>query len=94
MMNQSLVTGIFPDKWAVASVTSIPKAGNLTSAKNWRPISILPLPGKILEKICIKFLLEELDENNILNKEQFGFRSGLSTSNTIHGYVKLFVYVT
>ena len=91
MMNQSLVTGIFPDKWAVASVTSIPKAGNLTSEKNWRPISILPLPGKILEKICTKFLLEELDENNILNKEQFGFRSDLSTSNTVHGYVKYII---
>ena len=91
MMNQSVSTGIFPDKWAMASVTPIPKAGKLTSVKNWRPISILPLPGKLLEKICTKFLLDELDENAILTKEQFGFRAGLSTSHAIHGYVKYII---
>ena len=91
MMNQSLITGIFPDCWAIASVTPIPKTGNLTSVKNWRPISILPLPGKIIEKICTKFSLEELDENDILSNEQFGFRSGLSTSHAIHHYVKYII---
>ena len=91
MMNQSLNSGIFPESWAIASVTPIPKTGDLTSVKNWRPISILPLPGKILEKICTKFLLEELFENTILCKEQFGFRSGLSTSHAIHHYVKYIV---
>ena len=45
LMNQSLITGVFPDKWAIATVTPIPKAGDLTNAGNWRPISILPLPG-------------------------------------------------
>ena len=52
LMNQSLITGIFPDKWAIATVTPIPKAGDLTSAGNWWPISTLPLPRKIFEKIC------------------------------------------
>ena len=33
MMNQSLITGIFPDAWATASVTPIPKTGNLSSVK-------------------------------------------------------------
>ena len=91
MMNQSLITGIFPDRWAIASVTPIPKTGNLTSVKNWRPIPILPLPGKILEKNCTKFLLEELYENGILSNEQFGFRSGLSPSHAIHHYVKYII---
>ena len=91
MMNQSLHTGIFPDVWAIASVTPIPKTGNLSSVKNWRPISILPLPGKILEKICTRLLLGELDENAILSNEQYGFRAGLSTSHAIHHYVKYII---
>ena len=91
IMNQSLITGIFPDSWAIASVTPIPKTGNLSSVKNWRPISILPLPGKILEKICTRFLLEELRENEILCEEQFGFRAGLSTSHAIQKYVKYII---
>ena len=88
MMNQSLRTGIFPDAWAIASVTPIPKTGKLSSVKNWRPISILPLPGKILEKICTQLLLNELNENTILSSEQYGFRAGLSTSQAILNYIK------
>ena len=88
LMNQSLITGIFPVKWAIACVTPIPKAGDLSNAANWRPISILPLPGKILEKICTKFLLVELEQNNILSEYQFGFRSGLSTSHAVQYFVK------
>ena len=91
LMNQSLITGIFPDSWAVASVTLIPRNGNLTCVKNWRPISILPLPGKILEKICTKYLSEELDEHAVLSKDQFGFRTGLSTSHAVHHYVKYII---
>ena len=53
-----------------------------------QPISILPLPGKILEIICTNFLLGELEANNILSEYQFGFRRGLSTSHAIFHYVK------
>ena len=88
LMNQSLKTGIFPKSWSLASVTPIPKGGDPHMASNWRPISILPLPGKILEKICCRFLLMELDTNLILSRYQFGFRSGLSTSHAIFYYVK------
>ena len=48
--NQSISTGIFPDSWAVATITPIPKAGNKHLANNWRPISIIPLIGKLMEK--------------------------------------------
>ena len=91
MMNQSLITSIFPTAWAIASVTPIPKTGNLLSVKNWRPISILPLPGKLLEKMCTKLLLEELCENDILIDVQYGFRTGLSTSHAIQHYVKYII---
>ena len=79
LLNQSLHTGIYPNAWAVAKVTPIPKGGDLRNVKNWRPISVLPLPGKLMEKICTKFLLNELTVNNILSDYQFGFRKGLST---------------
>ena len=91
MMNKSLLTGIFPTAWATAMVTPIPKTGNLSSVKNWRPISILPLPGKILEKICTRMLLNELEENDILSNEQYGFRAGLSTSHAILHFVKYII---
>ena len=88
LMNRSLQTGIFPTLWSIACVTPIPKSGDLHRVGNWRPISILPLPGKILEKYCTKLLMSELDENEILSDLQFGFRKGLSTSHAIFHYVK------
>ena len=47
LFNQSIALGTFPDSWKVATVTRIPKAGHLSQVKNWRPISIIPLIGKI-----------------------------------------------
>ena len=91
MMNQTLQTGVFPDKWAQASVIPIPKAGDPHMVKNWRPISILPLPGKILEKICTNYLMNDLKINNILSDYQFGFRSGLSTSHAVFHYIKCII---
>ena len=88
MMNQSIKTGIFPSKWASATITPIPKCGELSNVKNWRPISILPLPGKILVQICSKLLIGELEEKLILSKNQFCFRRGLSTSHAIFHFVK------
>ena len=51
MFNQSLCMGIFPPAWAVATITPIPKSGNKCFVNNWRPISILPVVGKLLEKL-------------------------------------------
>ena len=52
MYNLSVETSIFPSAWKEALIVPIPKSGNLTKVQNYRPISLLPLPGKILEKLC------------------------------------------
>ena len=88
LFNCSIETGIFPDAWAIAKVTPIPKSGNLKLPKNWRPISILPLPGKLLEKCCHQFIDDHLARNNILSNCQYGFRKNRSTSHAIFELVK------
>ena len=50
LFNKSMSSGIFPDSWAIATITPIPKTGNKHIANNWRPISIIPLIGKMMEK--------------------------------------------
>ena len=71
MFNQSLRMGIFPPSWSVATITPIPKIGNKCFVNNWRPISIIPLIGKLLEKLCVKLLNSHLEINNILCDEQY-----------------------
>lgn len=77
--NLSLSTGIFPDSLKIAKVIPIYKKDDLTQIKNYRPISLLPVISKILEKIVYKRLYSFLQENNTLICNQFGFRKGFST---------------
>ena len=87
--NSCLQNGIFPPEWGISKVTPIPKTKvNSTRPGDWRPISQICLPGKILEKIIHAQLSHYLDINNILAENQYGFRKGLSTSITIFEVLK------
>ena len=50
VINLSLQTGIAPSNWKVTQVTPPYKKGDKTEASNYRPISILPILSKILER--------------------------------------------
>ena len=69
--------------WKQAVVIPLPKEGDTLNVGNYRPISLLPLPGKILEKIVHDRLMSYLEANNILDKNQGGFRKKHSTTDTI-----------
>ena len=88
LFNQSIALGTFPDSWKTATVTPIPKSGDLNLVSNWRPISIIPLIGKMMENLCNTLLNNYLDVSNILVDEQHGFRKNRSTSLSIFNYVK------
>ena len=49
--NMSLMSGVFPNSWKCAYVTPLDKGGVRKDVSNLRPVSLLPLPGKLLEKI-------------------------------------------
>ena len=87
LFNQSVALGVFPESWAIATVTPIPKSGNLHLATNWRPISIIPLIGKLMEKLCNSILNRHLGIHNILCDEQYGFRPKRSTSSAIFNFL-------
>ena len=81
--NASLRNAIFPKAWKFGTVVPIPKQDNITEVTNLRPISLLPMPGKLLEKMVCNHLKQYLETNHILSECQFGFRKGMSTSNAI-----------
>ena len=69
-------SGRFPDSWKLANVQPIHKKNNRQSKSNYRPISLLPLCGKILEKIIFDQVYSFLDENRLISTMQSGFRPG------------------
>ncbi|XP_068225475.1 uncharacterized protein [Palaemon carinicauda] len=80
ILNESLSMGYWPNFFKRAVLPFIGKKGkDLTSVSNYRPISLLETPGKIFEKI-IKVRFEEfLDDNLLVNKNQYGFTHGKGT---------------
>ena len=69
--------------WKLANVTPIFKKGNKQFIKNNRPISLLPICGKVLEKIIFNNLYISLHTNNLITKNQSGFRPDDSTANQL-----------
>ena len=84
IFNMSLVQGYFPDDLKAARVTPIYKNGDKDNLCNYRPISILPVCSKILEKLVHKQLYDYVTCNNILYKGQSGFRKHHSTCSALH----------
>ena len=72
-------TGMFPDSCKYANIQPIFKKENREIKSNYRPISLLPICGRILEKIVFDQLYAFLNANNLLSKNQSGFRPGNST---------------
>ena len=79
IFNLSLKTGIFVDAWKKACVLPIYKSGDRRLCENYRPISILPVISKILERSVFDQLYKFLNDNSLLSKYQSGFRPKNST---------------
>ena len=83
MFNVALSTGNFPRLWKRAKVVPLPKEGDRRDVNNLRPVSLLPLPGKLLEKVIHTRISQHLGQYNLLSENQGGFRENNSTINII-----------
>ena len=79
IFQKRIFSGMFPGYWKYANIQHIYKKGNRQLKTNYRPISLLPICGKILEKIVFDHVYSFLNINNLLSKNQSGFRPGDST---------------
>ena len=75
----SLLTGEYLDLLKLAKVIPIHKDGSTQDVNIYRPISLLSIFDKIIEKLMHKRLYSFLEKNNILFCNQFGFRKNNST---------------
>lgn len=80
IFNMSLNVGIVPECLKIAKVIPIHKKGDLCNPNNYRPISLLSIFNKILEKLVQKRLDDFLEKYEILNHYQYGFRKKHSTT--------------
>ena len=79
LFNLSIKSGKLPGEWKLSHVVPIPKVSSKQDVCFYRPISLLPIISKCLERHIHQLLLEHLSSNEILSDAQFGFRSQRST---------------
>ena len=79
LFNVCINESIFPNIFKIAEVKSLFKGGDRRERGNYRPISLLPLFGKLFEKVIAKRLRLYFETNAILTSHQFGFRKSYST---------------
>ncbi|KAJ1115224.1 hypothetical protein NDU88_003450 [Pleurodeles waltl] len=84
-INISFETATFPESWKNAKISALFKKPlpDPKDLKNYRPISLLPVPAKILEKIVNRQLSHHLEENNTLDPSQSGFHSNQSSETAL-----------
>jgi hypothetical protein len=83
IINNSIRTGVFPNKLKFALVNPIFKKGDNKYATNYRPVALLPVLSKIFEEVVMKQLTNYFDKNNFFSEFQYGFRKKRSTNDAI-----------
>ncbi len=91
IINQSFEEGVFPDLCKQAKVIPVYKKGSMSNMGNYRPIALLPILGKVFEKLYCTRLVSFLDHNNIISSTQYGFRKGKCTSDAINSFMEFVV---
>ena len=83
LFNISLRSGVFPDEWKRCNVTPVHKGGAKDNPGNFRPISVVPVVAKVLEKIVAAQLSAHLEEHKLLNSHQCAYRRKSQLNNCL-----------
>ena len=78
-----LESGKFPNEWKKANVAPVHKKGGKEILKNYRPISLLPIAGKIFERLLYDRMFEFFIANSLISKNESGFRPDDSCINQL-----------
>jgi len=83
IFNESLKSGNVPQAWKCSNVTPVHKSGSSDDPGNFRPISVVPVTAKILEKIVSTQLQSFLERNELLSPYQGTYHHGKSTEQLL-----------
>ena len=83
ILMKSVGDASFLSSWKLSRVNPIFKKGSPTDVNNYRPISLLSIPGKILEDVVCDALNSHMDIHGLLCHKQWGFRKNYSTESLL-----------
>ena len=75
--------GVHPSDWKTANMVPVHKRKSRTDMKNYRPVSLLSVVSKVMEKVINTSIMNYLEKGNLLSAHQFGFRTGLGAADLL-----------
>ena len=83
LINRCIESSSVPVQWKQAIVTPVPKRRQCTGLTHFRPISVLPILSKILERVLYNQIQSHLTKYHLLSSHQPGFRADYSTQDVL-----------
>ena len=83
LFNYSVVNGVVPDEWKSSNIVPISKSSNRARASNYRPISLLSILSKLLEKHVYNLIYKHVELFCLLSPNQWGFLPGKSAGSAL-----------
>ena len=84
LFNNCLKESCFPNCWKVSLVVPVFKnVGERSTAKNYRPVSLLSVVSKVFEKLVNNRIVDHLEKCSLFSDFQYGFRSSRSTADLL-----------
>ena len=84
LLNKCHKESCFPDCWKVSSVLPVFKnVGERSTAKNYRPVSLLSVVSKVFEKLVNNRIVDHLEKCGLFSDFQYGFKSSRSTADLL-----------
>ena len=83
IVNLSLEAATFPDKWKVSKIIPLHKRDDPKLPKNYRPVALLSVLSKVLERVVYKQVVAYLDKHELIHPSHHGARAGHSTGTAV-----------
>ena len=83
IFKQCVDTAIFPSEWKKGNIVPIHKKGDKQTLKNYRPVSLLPICRKILERLIFNEMFDFFIENELISSNRSGFKLDDSCVNQL-----------
>ena len=83
IINLSITTRTFPTTWKKSKIIPLHKKGDLLDPKNYRPVAIVPILSKILEKVIFIQMISYLNENKLLHPNHHAYRAHHNTTTAL-----------
>ena len=83
IVNLSISTRMFPDFWKKVKIIPLHKKEDLLNPKNYRPVAIVPIFSKVLERVIFNQMIKYLNQHKLIHPNHHAYRTNHNTTTAL-----------